>query len=38
MMMDRFPDIAVPSYDDVTYQNPAVIVGVRHLPIAVTRP
>lgn len=38
MMMDRFPDIAVPSYADVTYQNPAVIVGVRHLPIAVTRP
>ncbi|GHD49742.1 cytochrome P450 [Streptomyces galbus] len=38
MMMDRFPTIAVPSYDDVTYQNPAVIVGVRHLPIVVTRP
>ncbi|MEV5268895.1 cytochrome P450 [Streptomyces werraensis] len=38
MMMDRFPAVEVPSYDDVTYQNPAVIVGVRHLPIAVTRP
>ncbi|MEU0768400.1 cytochrome P450 [Streptomyces albogriseolus] len=38
MMMDRFPTLEVPSYDDVTYQNPAVIVGVRHLPIAVTRP
>ncbi|WP_258308326.1 cytochrome P450 [Streptomyces sp. NWU339] len=38
MLMDRFPALTVPSYDDVTYQNPAVIVGVRHLPIAVTRP
>lgn len=38
MLMDRFPTLTVPSYDDVTYQNPAVIVGVRHLPIAVTRP
>lgn len=38
MMMERFSSIAVPSYDDVTYQNPAVIVGVRHLPICVTRP
>ncbi|MDN3266901.1 cytochrome P450 [Streptomyces sp. MA15] len=38
MMTDRFSGIEVPSYDDVTYQNPAVIVGVRHLPIAVTRP
>ncbi|WP_431990160.1 cytochrome P450 [Streptomyces albogriseolus] len=38
MTMDRFPALDVPSYDDVTYQNPAVIVGVRHLPIAVTRP
>ncbi|MGW3678934.1 cytochrome P450 [Streptomyces prasinus] len=38
MLMERFPALAVPSYDDVTYQNPAVIVGVRHLPIVVTRP
>ncbi|MGW3988465.1 cytochrome P450 [Streptomyces sp. NPDC004830] len=38
MMMERFSSITVPSYDDVAYQNPAVIVGVRHLPIAVTRP
>ncbi|HET9381227.1 MAG TPA: cytochrome P450 [Streptomyces sp.] len=38
MLLERFPDIAIPSHDDVTYQNPAVIVGVRHLPIAVKRP
>ncbi|MFE0386412.1 cytochrome P450 [Streptomyces bungoensis] len=38
MLMERFPTLTVPSYDDVTYQNPAVLVGVRHLPIAVTRP
>ncbi|MGY3199995.1 cytochrome P450 [Streptomyces sp. TE5632] len=38
MLMERFPALAVPSYGDVTYQNPAVIVGVRHLPSAVTRP
>jgi hypothetical protein len=36
--MERFSSIEVPSYEDVTYQNPAVIVGVRHLPVAVTRP
>jgi cytochrome P450 len=38
MLMERFSAIEVPCYGDVTYQNPAVIVGVRHLPIAVTRP
>ncbi|MFC5957574.1 cytochrome P450 [Streptomyces pratens] len=38
MPMERFPTLAVPSYDDITYQNPAVSVGVRHLPIVVTRP
>ncbi|MFC5851054.1 cytochrome P450 [Streptomyces chlorus] len=38
MLMERFPALAVPSYEDVTYQNPAVVVGVRHLPIVVTRP
>jgi cytochrome P450 len=38
MLMERFSGIAVPSYDDVAYQNPAVIVGVRHLPVSVTRP
>ncbi|MFD3733822.1 hypothetical protein [Streptomyces sp. NPDC058632] len=37
MLMERFPALAVPSYDDVAYQNPAVTVGVRHLPVAVTR-
>ncbi|GAB2444416.1 cytochrome P450 [Streptomyces incanus] len=38
MQMERFPAFAVPSYDDVAYQNPAVIVGVRHLPTVATRP
>ncbi|MFE9921509.1 cytochrome P450 [Streptomyces sp. NPDC005774] len=38
MLMERFPTLAVPSCDDITYQNPAVSVGVRHLPIVVTRP
>ncbi|MGY0071273.1 hypothetical protein ACWZEH_31780 [Streptomyces sp. QTS137] len=37
MPVERFPILAVPAYDDVAYRNPAVIVGVRHLPIAVTR-
>ncbi|MFF9202052.1 cytochrome P450 [Streptomyces sp. NPDC014986] len=37
MLMERFPVVAVPSHDEVTYQNPAVLVGVRHLPIVVTR-
>ncbi|WP_236652190.1 cytochrome P450 [Streptacidiphilus neutrinimicus] len=37
MLLDRYRDLVVPSHDDVTYQNPAVIVGVRHLPVAVTR-
>ncbi|MGW1893339.1 cytochrome P450 [Streptomyces sp. NPDC002004] len=38
MLLKRFRAIVVPSYDDVAYQNPAVIVGVRHLPVEVTRP
>lgn len=38
MLIERFPALAVSSHDDVTYQNPAVIIGLRHLPIAVTRP
>lgn len=33
----RFRTLAVPSYADVTFQNPAVIVGVRHLPVQVGR-
>ncbi|MFE9450986.1 cytochrome P450 [Streptomyces sp. NPDC006739] len=38
MLQIRFRTLAVPSYEEVTYQNPAVIVGVRHLPVEVTRP
>jgi len=38
MLLERFSDLWVPAYDEVTFQNPAVIVGVRHLPVAVTRP
>ncbi|MEU2561035.1 cytochrome P450 [Streptomyces longispororuber] len=38
MLLQRFRDLAVPTYDDVTYQNPAVLVGVRHLPVDVVRP
>ena len=34
----RFCALAVPSYEDVTYQNPAVIIGVRRLPVEVVRP
>ncbi|GGM17178.1 cytochrome P450 [Streptomyces fumigatiscleroticus] len=37
MLLDRFSTLAVTSHGDVTYQNPAVIVGVRRLPVAVTR-
>ncbi|MFJ3222013.1 cytochrome P450 [Streptomyces sp. NPDC086783] len=38
MLLERFRTLDVPSYDDVMFQNPAVIVGVRHLPVEVTRP
>ncbi|WP_328491698.1 cytochrome P450 [Streptomyces sp. NBC_00414] len=38
MLLERFSDLNVPAYDEVTFQNPAVIVGVRHLPIEVKRP
>ncbi|MEI5101941.1 cytochrome P450 [Streptomyces sp. PmtG] len=38
MLLERFRDLSVPSYADVTYQNPAVLVGVRHLPVDVARP
>ncbi|MFI1166939.1 cytochrome P450 [Streptomyces sp. NPDC020801] len=38
MLHERFRRLTVPSYEDVTFQNPAVIVGVRHLPIEVDRP
>ncbi|MDO0924518.1 cytochrome P450 [Streptomyces sp. TG1A-8] len=37
MLHERFPVLAVPSYEDVVFQNPAVIVGVRHLPVEVSR-
>ncbi|WP_269856947.1 cytochrome P450 [Streptomyces sp. RPT161] len=37
-LLKRFCAIDVPSHDDITFQNPAVIVGVRHLPVEVTRP
>lgn len=36
MLHTRFRSLAVPSYEDVTYQNPAVLIGVRRLPVAVT--
>jgi cytochrome P450 len=38
MLHERFCALAVPSYEDVTYQNPAVIIGVRQLPVEVVRP
>ncbi|MEV0505628.1 cytochrome P450, partial [Streptomyces spectabilis] len=38
MLLDRFRDLSISTYDDVTYQNPAVLVGVRHLPVDVVRP
>ncbi|MFF7449759.1 MULTISPECIES: cytochrome P450 [unclassified Streptomyces] len=38
MLHERFSSVAVPDYDEVTFQNPAVIVGVRHLPVEVARP
>ncbi|MER7915682.1 MULTISPECIES: cytochrome P450 [unclassified Streptomyces] len=37
MLHERFRMLAVPSHKDITYQNPAVIVGVRHLPVEVGR-
>ncbi|MFH9657290.1 cytochrome P450 [Streptomyces sp. NPDC017248] len=38
MMHERFRMVAIPSCEDIAYQNPAVIVGVRHLPVEVRRP
>ena len=38
LLLKRFRTIVVSSHDDITFQNPAVIVGVRHLPVDVTRP
>jgi cytochrome P450 len=37
MLHERFRTLVVPSYDDVIFQNPAVIIGVRHLPLEVGR-
>ncbi|MEU3030631.1 cytochrome P450 [Streptomyces incarnatus] len=36
MLHERFRMLVIPSHKDITYQNPAVIVGVRHLPVEVT--
>ncbi|MCG0068226.1 cytochrome P450 [Streptomyces tricolor] len=38
MLHERFRILAVPCYEDIAYQNPAVIIGVRHLPVEVGRP
>ncbi|MEU1423139.1 cytochrome P450 [Kitasatospora sp. NPDC005751] len=38
LLQERFRSVAVPSYEDIVYQNPAVILGVRHLPVEVVRP
>jgi len=36
-LQERFSSLTVPSYEDVTYQNPAVLLGVRRLPVEVVR-
>ena len=36
-MQERFRTLTVPSYEDVTFQNPAVLLGVRRLPVEVLR-
>lgn len=38
MLQERFRSLVVPSYEDLTYQNPVVIIGVRRLPVEVVRP
>ncbi|GAA2783511.1 cytochrome P450 [Streptomyces rameus] len=38
MLHERFRTLVIPSYEDIAYQNPAVIIGVRHLPVEVRRP
>ncbi|BCM65420.1 MULTISPECIES: cytochrome P450 [Streptomyces] len=38
MLHERFRILAIPCYEDIAYQNPAVIIGVRHLPVEVGRP
>lgn len=37
MVQERFRSLTIPSYEDVTYQNPAVLLGVRRLPVEVVR-
>ncbi|MFH8336568.1 cytochrome P450 [Streptomyces sp. AM6-12] len=37
MLHERFRTLVIPSYEDITHQNPAVIVGVRQLPVEVGR-
>ena len=37
MLQERFRSLTIPSYADVTYQNPAVLLGVRRLPVEVVR-
>ena len=36
-LQKRFRTLTIPSYEDVTYQNPAVLLGVRRLPVEVAR-
>ncbi|WP_225825819.1 cytochrome P450 [Streptomyces naphthomycinicus] len=38
MLHERFRNLVIPSYQDIVHQNPAVIIGVRHLPVEVRRP
>ncbi|MEU0052307.1 cytochrome P450 [Streptomyces sp. NPDC006309] len=38
MLHKRFRILTVPSQEDIVFQNPAVIIGVRHLPVEVSRP
>ncbi|GHA07189.1 cytochrome P450 [Streptomyces tauricus] len=37
MLLERFSELRVPTYGEVTFQNPGVIVGVRRLPVEVAR-
>ncbi|MEY9927500.1 cytochrome P450 [Catenulispora sp. GP43] len=36
-LQERYRTLTIPSYEDVTYQNPAVLLGVRRLPVEVAR-
>lgn len=38
LLHKRFRTLTVPSYEDIAFQNPAVIIGVRRLPVEVSRP